>query len=73
MNAQPAELVNFADITEIELRVFTTDSSAAAGLFALPKGSLQTLKLEAAQNGFVMKDDPLRGKVKWQVKRFTTQ
>jgi alpha-D-xyloside xylohydrolase len=57
----------------IELRVFSTDVSAATGLFALPQGNLQTLRLEAAQNGFVMKDDPLRGKVKWQVRRFSTQ
>ena len=58
---------------EIELRVFSTDISAATGLFALPQGDLQTLRLEAAPNGFVMKDDPLRGKVKWQVSRFKTQ
>jgi len=58
---------------EIELRVFSTDSSAVAGLFALPQGDLQTLRLEAAPNGLVIKDDPLRGKVKWQISRFKTQ
>ena len=57
---------------EIELRVFSTDSSAATGLFALPQGDLQTLRLDATQKDFVMKDDPLRGKVKWQVRRFGT-
>jgi len=57
---------------EIELRVFSTDSSAATGLFALPQGDLKTLRLDATQKDFVMKDDPLRGKVKWQVKRFRT-
>ena len=58
---------------EIELRVFSTDISAAAGLFALPQGELHTLKLEAARNGFVMKDDPLPGKVKWRVRRSIAQ
>jgi alpha-D-xyloside xylohydrolase len=58
---------------EIELRVFSTDTSAATGLFALPQGDLQTIRLDAAQKGFVMKDDPLRGKVKWQISRFSTQ
>ena len=68
--AQSTSQMNWNDI---ELRVFSTDISAATGLFALPQGNLQTLRLEAARNGFVMKDDPLRGKVKWQVRRFTTQ
>jgi len=58
---------------EIELHVFSTDSSAVAGLFALPQGNLQTLRLETAPNGLVIKDDPLRGKVKWQIRRFKTQ
>lgn len=58
---------------EIELRVFSTDSSAVAGLFALPQGDLQTLRLETASNGLAIKDDPLRGKVKWQVRRFRTK
>jgi len=52
---------------EIELRVFSTDKSLATGLFSLPEGKLQTLKLE---QGVVMKTDPLQGKVKWRIKRF---
>jgi hypothetical protein len=55
------------------LRVFSTKSAAVAGLFALPQGDLQTLRLEPAPNGPVMKDDPLRGKVKWQITRFAAQ
>lgn len=58
---------------QIELRVFSTDISEAAALFALPDGNLETLKLAASQNGFVMKDDPLRGKVNWRVTRFGAQ
>ncbi|MGH7600549.1 MAG: TIM-barrel domain-containing protein [bacterium] len=52
---------------EIELRVFSTDQSPVAGLFALPEGKLQELKLE---QGVVMKTDPFQGKVKWRIKRF---
>ena len=58
---------------EIELRVFSTDGSAVGGLFALPQGDLQTLRVDSAPNGLVIKDDPLRGKVKWQIRRFATQ
>jgi alpha-D-xyloside xylohydrolase len=53
----------------IELRVFSTDQSPAAGLFALPNGNLQSLKLDGTDKGFVLKSDPLQGKVKWQIKR----
>ena len=66
--AQSTSQMNWNDI---ELRVFSTDVSAATGLFALPQGNLQTLRLETARNAFVMKDDPLGGKVKWQTRRFT--
>jgi alpha-D-xyloside xylohydrolase len=68
--AQSTSQMNWNDI---ELRVFSTDSSNVAGLFALPQGDLQTLRLEPAPNGHVMKEDPLRGKVKWQIRRFASQ
>ena len=68
--AQSTSQMNWKDI---ELRVFGTDVSSVTGLFALPQGNLQTLRLETARNAFVMKDDPLGGKVKWQVRRFSTQ
>jgi alpha-D-xyloside xylohydrolase len=68
--AQSTSQMNWNDI---ELRVFSTNNSAVAGFFALPQGDLQTLRLEAAPNGYVMKDDPLRVKVKWQIKRFAAQ
>jgi alpha-D-xyloside xylohydrolase len=64
--AQSTSEINWG---EIELRLFSTDNAPATGLFALPQDSIQTLRLEAAPNGFVMKDDPLRGRVKWRIKR----
>jgi len=58
---------------EIELRVFSTDASSATGLFALPQRDIHALRLDATQNVFAMNDDPLRGNVKWRVRRFKTQ
>jgi alpha-D-xyloside xylohydrolase len=57
------------DWNNIELRVYSTDQSPAVGLFALPNGELNTLKLEGAEKGYVLKNDPLQGKVKWQIKK----
>ena len=54
---------------QIELRVFSTDGAAASSLFALPDGNLQTLKLEGSGQSFVLRDDPLRGQVKWTITR----
>lgn len=68
--AQSTSQINWG---EVELRLFSTDNSLATGLFALPQGKLQILKLEAAQNGFILRDDPLRGEVKWQIKRIETR
>jgi alpha-D-xyloside xylohydrolase len=58
------------DWTEVELRVFSTDDAAAAGLFTLPQGPLQTLRLDAGQGGYALRDDPARGRVRWRVSRF---
>jgi alpha-D-xyloside xylohydrolase len=68
--AQTTSEINWNDV---ELRVFSKDNSSATGIFALPQGELQTLKLDASQNSFVLKDDPLRGKVKWRINRFQIQ
>jgi alpha-D-xyloside xylohydrolase len=68
--AQSTSEMNWNDV---ELRVFSADGAPVSGLFALPDGNLQTLHLEARQNDFVLKGDPLRGKVKWRVVRPQTQ
>jgi alpha-D-xyloside xylohydrolase len=67
-HAQVAQSTAEMNWKEIELRVFSTDRGAATGLFALPGESLQTLRLESSPQGFALKDDPLRGRVKWQIK-----
>lgn len=61
------------DWKNIELRVFSTDTAQATGLFAQPQGSLQTLKLDPTGQGFTLKDDPLKGQVTWQIKRQATR
>jgi alpha-D-xyloside xylohydrolase len=61
------------DWSKIELKVYSTDQSPAAGLFALPEGKLQTLNLESPQQDYVLKSDPLQGKVKWQINRIETK
>jgi alpha-D-xyloside xylohydrolase len=68
--AQSTSEINW---NEIELRVFSTDNAPASGLFFMPKGKLETLQVVSNERGPVMKDDPLRGKVKWQIRRFETR
>jgi alpha-D-xyloside xylohydrolase len=72
-HARVAQSTSEINWKEIELRVFSTDRAAASGVFALPGGSLQTLRLDGSPSGFVLKDDPLKGQVKWQIKRVENQ
>jgi alpha-D-xyloside xylohydrolase len=67
-HAQVAQSTAEMNWKEIELRVFSADRGAASGLFALPGERPQTLRLESSPQGFSLKDDPLRGRVKWQIK-----
>lgn len=61
------------DWNDIELRVFSSDNGApATGLFALPNGNLERLRLEVGQSRVVMRDDPLRGTVRWRIVRAAT-
>jgi alpha-D-xyloside xylohydrolase len=71
-HAGVAQNTSEIDWKNIELRVFSTDTSQASGLFAQPQGNLQTLKLDGSGQGYALKDDPLRGQVKWQIKRQVT-
>src|SRR4029078_5444648 len=58
------------DWDNVELRVFSTDSAAASGLFARPGGDVQTLSRVPRGRDFVLRDDPQAGKVKWTIKGF---
>jgi alpha-D-xyloside xylohydrolase len=57
------------DWKNVELRVFSSDGAPVRGRFALPEGELQTVELAATGGDFVVRDDPLRGAVKWRVTR----
>jgi alpha-D-xyloside xylohydrolase len=72
-HARVAQNTAEIDWKNIELRVFSTNTAQASGLFASPQGALQTLKLDGSPQGYVLKDDPLKGAVTWQVKRFETK
>jgi alpha-D-xyloside xylohydrolase len=61
------------DWNNVELRVFSTDNSPVSGLFALPEQDHLSIKLVPSPGGFVLKEDPLRGKVKWQIRQFNTR
>lgn len=58
------------DWNNVELRVFSTDNSPVSGLFALPEQDLLSINLVPSPGGFVLKEDPLRGKVKWEIRQF---
>ena len=57
------------DWNNVELRVFSTDNATVSGLFALPEGDLLTINLRPSAGDFALVNDPLRGKVKWQITR----
>jgi alpha-D-xyloside xylohydrolase len=66
-----AQSTSLMDWNNVELRVYSsTNNAPASGLFALPQGNLQTLNLNATSRGYVLQNDPLKGKVNWQVNRF---
>ena len=57
------------DWREIEVMVFGPEATVAEGSFCLPEeGALHALRLEREGNDFVFKDDPLQGKVKWEIR-----
>lgn len=65
-----AQSTDDIDWKNVELRVFSTRDADSAGLFALPDGGVQTLKLAGRAGTYALRSDPLRGQVKWEVTRF---
>ena len=65
-----AQSTSQMDWKNIELRVFSTDRSAAAGLFALPDGDPQRLNLTGSPTGYTLASDPWSNQVKWKITRF---
>lgn len=65
---QVAQSTNEMNWNDVELRVFSTDSSPVSGLFTRPGSVLQTVNLVRRGNNYVMAQDPSDGKTKWQIK-----
>ena len=64
-----AQSTDRMDWSRIELVVHGTESSTAEGLFCLPEdGTLHHLRLEREGDGFVLSEDPLEGRVEWNVR-----
>jgi alpha-D-xyloside xylohydrolase len=63
-----AQSTNDMDWNNVELRVFSTDSSPVTGLFTRPDSELQTLSLVPLARSFRLREDPQAGKVKWDIK-----
>ena len=68
--AQSTDRIDWADV---ELRVFADGGAPAAGLFASPDGGVRPLRLEPGPRGYVLKEDPSGGRVKWRIKSFGAQ
>jgi alpha-D-xyloside xylohydrolase len=64
-----AQSTSEMDWNDVELRIFSTDDSQASGSFCLPTGDLQPLTMDVKGSGGVLRQDPLRGKVKWRITR----
>jgi alpha-D-xyloside xylohydrolase len=63
-----AQSTDRMDWNEVELEVYGTGSSAE-GLFCLPEdGELHHLRLEREGDRFALSEDPLEGKVEWNVR-----
>jgi alpha-D-xyloside xylohydrolase len=62
------------DWSKLELDVFATDSATATGKVCLPAdGQLRELALTREGSGFKLANDPLAGKVTWQIKSPSAQ
>jgi alpha-D-xyloside xylohydrolase len=69
-----AQSTDRMDWSEIELAVYGAGSSSAEGLFSLPEdGTLHALRLEREADGFVLRGDPLEGRVEWNVRAVATE
>ncbi len=63
-----AQSTAFMDWSRIELRVFAEEAETASALFALPEdNALHTLFLEREGWAFQLAEDPLGGKVMWEI------
>ena len=55
------------DWNNVELRVFSTDTSSVKGLFTRPGADVQPLTLVQRARSYVLEADPQAGRVKWTI------
>jgi alpha-D-xyloside xylohydrolase len=67
-HAAVAQHTGAIDWSNIELRVYGAARTGAQGLFALPGGELHTLVAAPRGRALTLENDPLRGKVTWQLR-----
>jgi alpha-D-xyloside xylohydrolase len=66
--ADLAQSTGEIDWSSLEVKVFSSRAGAAEGLVYLPEdGKLHALRLERADDGFVLVGDALQGRVAWKV------
>jgi alpha-D-xyloside xylohydrolase len=67
-HAELAQSTGEIDWSSLEMKVFSSRARAAEGLVCLPEdGELHALRLERANDGFVLVGDALQGRVAWKV------
>ena len=64
-----AQSTSEMDWSNVELRVFSSDSAPVSGWFTSPQSDVVSLELIGSPRGYSLKSDPLAGKVKWQITR----
>jgi len=67
-HAAVAQHTGAIDWSKIELRIYGAGAEAR-GVFAVPGSDPQTLVAVRRGSGYMLKDDPLRGKVTWTIAR----
>jgi alpha-D-xyloside xylohydrolase len=69
-----AQSTDRMDWSRIELVVYGSEFPTAEGLLCLPEdGTLHHLRLEREGDGFVLSEDPLEGRVEWNVRTAVSQ
>jgi alpha-D-xyloside xylohydrolase len=64
-----AQSTSEMDWNNVELKVFSSDNGPVSGWFTSPQNDLVQLELNNTGRGYALKNDPLAGKVKWQITR----
>jgi alpha-D-xyloside xylohydrolase len=67
-HAAVAQHTGAIDWKHIGLRVYDGGAADGRGLFALPDGELPALTATRSRTGFQLRNDPLAGRISWQLR-----